>query len=66
MFAVVLLGSLFCIYLMVRENIDEILAALKGESSARTIVRPWAARDRANARPRPRVTQSATQRNAAA
>ena len=52
-FALVLAGAAVTIFLTAREYWQDILAALRGEVPMRRTSRPWAARGRITARPRP-------------
>ncbi len=52
-FASVLIGVAAILYLTVKDHLDEILAALRGEVPTRAAARPWVRSARASARPRP-------------
>ncbi len=57
-FALVLTGAAAIICLTLREYWQDVLAALRGQVPARHTVRPWTARVRPTARPRPVVVRA--------
>ena len=64
-FALVLTGAAAIVHLTVREYWDEILSALRGEVPMRRASRPWAARSRVIARPRPVAARAVSMQRAA-
>jgi hypothetical protein len=65
-FAAVLVGIAAILFLTIKDNLNEILAALRGELPARATARPWVRSVRATARPRPAQPQRATAQRRAA
>ncbi len=56
-FALVLTGAAAIMHLTLRQYWQDVLAALRGEVPARHVARPWTARVRPSARPRPVVVR---------
>jgi hypothetical protein len=56
-FALALVGAAAVIHMTVREYWQDILAALRGDVPVRRALRPWSARFRGTARPRPVVVR---------
>ncbi len=66
-FATVLIGVAAILFLTIKDNLHEVIAALRGDMPARVDARPWVRSVRASARPRPAQPQRAIpQRRAAA
>lgn len=64
-FALVLTGAAAMIHLTVREYWQDILSALRGEVPMRAAARPWTARVRVTARPRPLAARAVVVQRAA-
>ena len=65
-FAAVLVGIAAILFLTIKDNMSEILAALRGEMPTRAGARPWVRSVRASVRPRPSQPQRATPQRRAA